>query len=67
MQESLYWDREGNEFIEGPEIVQLTVDKIDVIKSKLKVAQDRQKSYADQHRKEMEFQVGDKVFLKVSP
>ena len=63
----LYWDREGSEFIEGPEIVQLTVDKIDVIKSKLKADQDRQKSYADQHRKEMEFQVGDKVFLKVSP
>ena len=53
--------------MECPKIVQLTVDKIDVIKNKLKVAQDRQKSYADQHRKEMEFQVGEKVFLKVSP
>ena len=47
--------------------MQLTVDKIDVIKSKLKAVQDRQKSYADQHRKEIEFQVGEKVFLKVSP
>ena len=43
------------------------VDKIDVIKSKLKAVQDRQKSYADQHRKEMEFQIGEMVFLKVSP
>ena len=36
----LYWDREGSEFLEGPKIVQLIVDKIDVIKSKLKVAWD---------------------------
>ena len=63
----LYWDREGSEFIEGPDIVQLTMDKVDTIKSKLKAVQDRQKSYADQHRKEMEYQIGDKVFLKVSP
>ena len=38
-----------------------------MIKSKLKVVQDRQKSYADQHRKEMDFNLGEKVFLKVSP
>ena len=44
--------------------MQLTVDKIDVIKSKLKAVQDRQKSYADQHRKEIEFQVGEKGVLK---
>ena len=36
----LYWDREGTELLEGPDIVQLTVDKIDVIKSKLKAVQD---------------------------
>ena len=47
--------------------MQLTVDKVNVIKSKLKAVQDRQKSYADQHRKEMEFDIGEKVFLKVSP
>ena len=32
----IYWDREGSEFLEGPDIVQLIVDKVDVIKSKLK-------------------------------
>ena len=63
----MYWDREGIEILEGPEIVQMTVDKINVIKSKLKAAQDRQKSYVDQHRKEMEFQIDEKVFLRVSP
>ena len=63
----LYWDKEGSGFLEGPEIVQQTVKKVNVIKSKLKAVQDRQKSYADQHRKEMDFNLGEKVFLKVSP
>ncbi|GJT11547.1 putative reverse transcriptase domain-containing protein [Tanacetum coccineum] len=34
---------------------------------KLKEARSRQKSYADKHRRDLEFQVGDRVFLKVSP
>ena len=38
-----------------------------VVKKCLKAAQDRQKSYADKHRREMEYDVGEKVFLKVSP
>ena len=53
--------------MEGPEIVQMTLDKIKVVKSKLKATQDRQKSYADQHRKEMQYEIGDKVVLRVSP
>nr|GEV94292.1 putative reverse transcriptase domain-containing protein [Tanacetum cinerariifolium] len=52
---------------EGPEIVQETTDKIVQIKERLKVARDRQKSYADKRRKPLEFSVGDKVLLKVSP
>ena len=63
----LYWDKEGSELIEGPDIVQVTVEKVNVIKAKLKAVQDRQKSYADLHRKEMDFNLGEKVFLKVSP
>ncbi|GJR10875.1 putative reverse transcriptase domain-containing protein [Tanacetum coccineum] len=51
----------------GPEIVQETTDKIVQIKEILKTAQDRQKSYADHRRKPLEFSVGDKVLLKVSP
>ncbi|KAJ8759615.1 hypothetical protein K2173_008815 [Erythroxylum novogranatense] len=45
----------------------MTVDKVNLIKHRLKVAQDRMKSYEDAHRKEMEYEVGDKVFLKTSP
>ncbi|GKC67609.1 hypothetical protein Tco_1100207, partial [Tanacetum coccineum] len=38
-----------------------------LIKEKLKAARDRQKSYADNRRKPLEFEVGDRVMLKVSP
>ncbi|XP_055802049.1 uncharacterized protein LOC129871191 [Solanum dulcamara] len=48
-------------------IVQQTEDKVKVIKDHLKIASDRQKSYADLKRCEIEYQVGDKVFLKISP
>ncbi|GKC82010.1 putative reverse transcriptase domain-containing protein [Tanacetum coccineum] len=51
----------------GPEIVQETTDKIVQIKERLKAARDRQKSYADNRRNLLEFSVGDKVLLKVSP
>ncbi|KAJ8748467.1 hypothetical protein K2173_003363 [Erythroxylum novogranatense] len=51
----------------GPELIQDTVDKVQLIRSRIKAAQDRQKSYVDQHRREMEYSVGDRVFLRVSP
>ncbi|XP_076913634.1 uncharacterized protein LOC143572327 [Bidens hawaiensis] len=51
----------------GPEIVQETTDRVFQIKDKLKAAADRQKSYADNRRRPLEFQVGDQVLLKVSP
>ncbi|GKF23412.1 hypothetical protein Tco_0075734 [Tanacetum coccineum] len=38
-----------------------------MIKHRIQAAQDRQKSYADLKRKPMEFEVGDRVMLKVSP
>ncbi|KAL0282094.1 UNVERIFIED_CONTAM: hypothetical protein Sangu_2971000 [Sesamum angustifolium] len=61
------WDIEGLRQLEGPELVQQIVDKIQTVKKCLKVAQDRQKSFVDKHRWEMEYEVGEKVFLKVSP
>ncbi|KAK4400632.1 hypothetical protein Sango_1169300 [Sesamum angolense] len=56
------WDIEGLRQLEGPELVQQTVDKIQTVKKCLKAAQDRQKNYADKHRTEMEYEVGEKVF-----
>ncbi|GJV66360.1 putative reverse transcriptase domain-containing protein [Tanacetum coccineum] len=51
----------------GPELVQETTNKVVLIKEKLKAARDRQKSYADNRRKSLEFEFGDRVMLKVSP
>ncbi|GJT32160.1 hypothetical protein Tco_0922579 [Tanacetum coccineum] len=51
----------------GPEIVYETTKKIIQIKRRIQATRDRQKSYADVRRKLLEFQVGDKVMLKVSP
>ncbi|XP_070660578.1 uncharacterized protein [Malus domestica] len=49
------------------EIVEETTQNIQVIKSNLKVAQDRQKSLADRHATDRMYNVGDWVFLKLSP
>ncbi|GKA09008.1 putative reverse transcriptase domain-containing protein [Tanacetum coccineum] len=51
----------------GLEIIHKTTKKIFQIKKRIKAARDRQKSYADRRRKPLEFKVGDKVMLKVSP
>ncbi|GJZ74939.1 putative reverse transcriptase domain-containing protein [Tanacetum coccineum] len=59
------------EIVEGslicPELVQETTNKVVVIKEKLQMARDRQKSYADSGRKVAEFNVGARVLLKVLP
>nr|GEV44678.1 putative reverse transcriptase domain-containing protein [Tanacetum cinerariifolium] len=62
----LWAEIEESSFI-GPELVQERTDKVVLIKEKLKAARDHQKSYADNRRKPLEFEVGDKVLLKVSP
>ncbi|GJZ36454.1 putative reverse transcriptase domain-containing protein [Tanacetum coccineum] len=61
------WAKVGQVQLTGPELVQETTKKIIHIKKRMQVARDRQKSYADLKRKPMEFQVGDKVMLKVLP
>ncbi|GJZ86746.1 putative reverse transcriptase domain, ribonuclease H-like domain, aspartic peptidase domain protein [Tanacetum coccineum] len=62
-----YWTEVGEAQILGPELIQETTEKIIQIKQRMQAARDRQKSYADLKRKPMEFQVGDKVMLKVLP
>ncbi|GJR16669.1 putative reverse transcriptase domain-containing protein [Tanacetum coccineum] len=61
------WTEVGEAQILSPELIQETTEKIVQIKQRMQAARDRQKSYADLKRKPMEFQVGDKVMLKVSP
>ncbi|GJU11121.1 putative reverse transcriptase domain-containing protein [Tanacetum coccineum] len=53
--------------IDSPEIIHETTEKIVQIKSRIQAARDRQKSYVDVRRKPLEFPIGDKVMLKVSP
>ncbi|GKF13476.1 hypothetical protein Tco_0054938, partial [Tanacetum coccineum] len=61
------WAEVGQVQLTGLEIVQETTEKVIQIKQRMQAARDRQKSYADLKRKPMEFQVGDRVMLKVSP
>ncbi|GJR54131.1 putative reverse transcriptase domain-containing protein [Tanacetum coccineum] len=61
------WAEVGEVQLTGPDLVQETTEKVIQIKQRIQAARDRQKSYADLKRKSMEFQVGDKVMLRVSP
>nr|GEX41315.1 zinc finger, CCHC-type [Tanacetum cinerariifolium] len=51
----------------SPQLIHETTKKIIQIKQRIQAARDRQKSYADVRCKPLEFQVGDRVMLKVSP
>jgi hypothetical protein len=64
---SLYWDEVGERQLVGPEIIQDTKDKVALIRKRMLTAQSRQKSYANKHRCKLEFNIGDLVYLKVSP
>nr|GEY86014.1 putative reverse transcriptase domain-containing protein [Tanacetum cinerariifolium] len=61
------WTEVGEAKILGPELIQETTEQIIQIKQRIQATRDRQKSYADLKRKPMEFQVEDKVMLKISP
>ncbi|GJR62287.1 putative reverse transcriptase domain-containing protein [Tanacetum coccineum] len=61
------WAEVGDSQLTGPKIIHETTEKIVQIKSRIQATRDRQKSYADVRRKPLEFLVGDKVMLKVSP
>ncbi|KAI3732488.1 hypothetical protein L1987_63693 [Smallanthus sonchifolius] len=57
----------NNSYHSSIEVVNETIGSIDQIRARLKAAQDRLKSYADNRKQAIEFQVGDFVLLKVSP
>ncbi|EOY26465.1 Uncharacterized protein TCM_028160 [Theobroma cacao] len=61
------WDEVGDRKLFNVESIDLTNDKIKVIRERLKTDQDKQKSYFDRRRKNLEFKVDDRVFLKVFP
>nr|GEY80392.1 putative reverse transcriptase domain, ribonuclease H-like domain, aspartic peptidase domain protein [Tanacetum cinerariifolium] len=61
------WAEAGDAQLTGPELIHETTEKIVQIKQRIQAARDRQKSYANVRRKPLEFQVSDRVMLKVSP
>jgi hypothetical protein len=63
----LYWDQTGERQFFGPELIQEAEEQVCIIWENLRVAQTRQKSYADNQRRPLEFEEGDHVYLKVSP
>ncbi|GJV40260.1 putative reverse transcriptase domain-containing protein [Tanacetum coccineum] len=63
----IYWVEVGDAQLTSPKIVRETTKKIIQIKHHLQASRDRQRSYVGKRRKPLEFQVGDKVRLKVSP
>ena len=60
------WTELNEHKVIGPDIVRETKEKIRTIQQRLKATSDRQKSYAHLKRKDIEYEVRDKVFLKVS-
>jgi hypothetical protein len=63
----LYWDQTGERQFFGLEIIQEAEEQVRMILDNLRVAQTRQKSYADNWRRPLEFEEGDHVYLRVSP
>ena len=61
------WDEVGERKLLGPEIIQRTYKKVNMIRDRLRAGQSRQKSYFDIKRKALELEIGDKVFLRVAP
>ena len=61
------WFEVGDHPLLGPDMVQDAVRKVGLVRDRMRAAQSRQKSYADNRRRELEFGVGDHVFLKISP
>ena len=61
------WDEVGEWKLNSEELIKISTEKIQVVRERLKVAQDPQKSYTDTRRKDLEFEVNDMVFLKIAP
>jgi hypothetical protein len=63
----LHWDQSGERQVFVPDILLEAEANIRMVRENLKAAQSRQRSYADSRRRELSFEVGDYVYLKVSP
>jgi hypothetical protein len=63
----LFWNEPKENQVFGPEILQEVERQVQVVRENLQLAQSRKKSYIDDRRRNLRFEVGDFVYLKVSP
>ena len=63
---SLFQTKIGERKIEGPDLIRETIEKGPLIQARLRTAFSRQQSYVDQKRKDVQLNIGDHVFLKIS-
>ncbi|XP_070035748.1 uncharacterized protein [Nicotiana tomentosiformis] len=61
------WFEVGETKLYVPYLIHQTIEKVKVIQERLRMAQSREKSYLDVRRRDLEFEVGDWVFLRISP
>ena len=62
-----FWIELSEKKVISPDLIQETGEKVKMIRERLKVVADRQKSYTDLKRKDIQYEIIEKVFLKVSP
>ena len=63
----MMWDEVGDRQLFGPDLIKESEEKVKLIRDRLKVAQSRQKSYADSKHNEVVYEIGDRAYLRVSP
>jgi hypothetical protein len=63
----LQWDQPGEKQVFGPDILLEAEENIKMVRENLKIAQSRKQSYADTRMRELSFEVGDFVYMKVLP
>ena len=66
----IHWDKVGEKKILDSTTVpwiEEAFEKVKLIRQRIRTAQSRQKNYVNNQRKDLEFEIGDKVFLKITP
>nr|ABA92058.1 retrotransposon protein, putative, Ty3-gypsy subclass [Oryza sativa Japonica Group] len=63
----LFWDQTGERQLFGTEVLNEAEEKVRAVRERLRIAQSRQKSYVDNRRRELVFETGDYVYLRVTP
>ena len=61
------WFEVGESSLLGPDFIYKTLEKVHIIRNRFPMAYSRQKSYVDHRRRDLEFEEGDKVYLKILP